>query len=232
MRQILGTYACIIKIVSIHAPREGCDLAKRPTQQIHDVSIHAPREGCDYGLIFNRSKYESFNSRTPGGVRQLPPFGIGAYCFGFNSRTPGGVRLLSTSEIEFTIVFQFTHPGRGATWQEDTLGHLFSVSIHAPREGCDLQAMLSKLDTMRFQFTHPGRGATLTESIIVRLRYSFNSRTPGGVRLGRDYIVIARALVSIHAPREGCDSRRLSTPLGVPCFNSRTPGGVRRLAPP
>ena len=35
-----------------------------------------------------------------------------------------------------------------------------SVSIHAPREGCDkLQEQINKWE-FRFQFTHPGRGAT------------------------------------------------------------------------
>ena len=56
------------------------------------VSIHAPREGCDYYLIYFATKVRSFNSRTPGGVRQL---------------AVGLPRLISP--------FQFTHPGRGAT---------------------------------------------------------------------------------------------------------------------
>ena len=35
-------------------------------------------------------------------------------------------------------------------------------------------------------------------------------------------------LVSIHAPREGCDSFTLSNARAMASFNSRTPGGVRR----
>ena len=57
--------------VSIHAPREGCDVLSQFSCQLHSVSIHAPREGCD-------SKASS--------------------------------RILSIAK------FQFTHPGRGATW--------------------------------------------------------------------------------------------------------------------
>ena len=34
-------------IVSIHAPREGCDLLLRRVLTRVEVSIHAPREGCD-----------------------------------------------------------------------------------------------------------------------------------------------------------------------------------------
>ena len=60
-------------------------------------------------------KRGGFNSRTPGGVR-LDGHITGAIEQRFNSRTPGGVRLI---------------PGT----PQLLIGH---VSIHAPREGCDL----------------------------------------------------------------------------------------------
>ena len=61
------------------------------------------------------SQSSRFNSRTPGGVR---PVRMGAFTpwYGFNSRTPGGVRL---------YIHRF-------------VSHPFLVSIHAPREGCDV----------------------------------------------------------------------------------------------
>ena len=80
--------------------------------------------------------------------------------------------------------FQFTHPGRGATL---TLKYSLPdhvVSIHAPREGCDLISARRSTTQLRFQFTHPGRGATVSAC---------------AKRVG--------SCVSIHAPREGCDSR-------------------------
>ena len=36
-------------------------------------------------------------------------------------------------------------------------------------------------------------------------RMSFNSRTPGGVRPSHLDLIDSRNIVSIHAPREGCD---------------------------
>ena len=57
--------------------------------------------------------------------------------------------------------FQFTHPGRGAT--VGNVGKaikLLFVSIHAPREGCDIDLKPLKAHLTEFQFTHPGRGAT------------------------------------------------------------------------
>ena len=106
------------------------------------------------------------------------------------------------------VVFQFTHPGRGATptldinlvtkdvsihapregcdFSGDAFRRRYDVSIHAPREGCDADDITHRITELRFQFTHPGRGATIS----VSARYT-------GKR------------VSIHAPREGCDSRAL-----------------------
>ena len=55
------------------------------------------------------------------------------------------------------------------------------VSIHAPREGCDLPKHSYDQADPKFQFTHPGRGAT--EALYY----------------------LKQSLVSIHAPREGCD---------------------------
>ena len=123
-------------------------------------------------------------------------------------------------------MFQFTHPGRGATslWIEPE--QQGQVSIHAPREGCDkeredlpnlLQGFNSRtpggvrrylIDNAKevtgFQFTHPGRGATSICSVELE-----------------------RHQVSIHAPREGCDRAHRRSGLSPHGFNSRTPGGVR-----
>ena len=78
--------------VSIHAPRAGCDPnISSHTNRIR-VSIHAPRAGCD-GILITIS-----SSKT-----------------GFNSRTPCGVRLLNQHLRRSRMVFQFTHPVRGAT---------------------------------------------------------------------------------------------------------------------
>ena len=82
---------------------------------VKHVSIHAPREGCDKStMIF----------------------------------------------IVDRTMFQFTHPGRGATKVVSARYSLLEVSIHAPREGCDWIVSLVSALTAQFQFTHPGRGAT------------------------------------------------------------------------
>ena len=236
--------------VSIHAPREGCDAAttantasKTTFQFTHPgrgatrakqmaevtskgfnsrtpggvrpdahfwmrglphVSIHAPREGCDFVAQINRYNYESFNSRTPGGVRLK--------------------HILNHIDKQW---FQFTHPGRGATSQGGQSYTFSSVSIHAPREGCDSSAPCYGDEGRSFNSRTPGGVRPRPSATSTRARSSFNSRTPGGVRL--DAVVKgveSKAFqfthpgrgatkdtppprqvegVSIHAPREGCD---------------------------
>ena len=148
------------------------------------VSIHAPREGCDGTRVSMMYLEVSFNSRTPGGVRpptigmlrlddvvsiHAPREGCDSVqkisprlltCF--NSRTPGGVRPEHTDSRSLGEMFQFTHPGRGATRTSSCNQAKTNVSIHAPREGCDCCCCM-----------------------IASLAKSFNSRTPGGVRQSR-----------------------------------------------
>ena len=101
--------------------------------------------------------------------------------------------------------FQFTHPGKGATDNMAQIRANQLVSIHAPWEGCDSPSSVASNTRSLFQFTHPGKGAT--------------------ARLGTCCQVVQ---VSIHAPWEGCDwiGRWLRRKRG--CFNSRTLGRVRR----
>ena len=58
------------------------------------------------------------------------------------------------------MMFQFTHPVRGATRRAAPRERRARVSIHAPREGCDKLGIQPLLLSSRFQFTHPVRGAT------------------------------------------------------------------------
>ena len=101
---------------------------------------------------------------------------------GFNSRTPGGVRLTLRAKVYTFQLFQFTHPGRGATvfffslvWAKK------SFNSRTPG-GVRRRSIIVQMGDGAFQFTHPGRGATHP-----------HPRPAGGNE------------VSIHAPREGCD---------------------------
>ena len=197
------------QVISIHAPREGCDDEVLPgdtfqvnfnprtprgvrrgicpilPQPLEYISIHAPREGCDYPTSPRRISCTDFNPRTPRGVRRG-----GGRCTDatpsvyFNPRTPRGVRPpLSVLPQTNTFVFQSTHPARGATEAYRGFYRILGISIHAPREGCDIE--------------QPGIG-------------------------------LGHLAISIHAPREGCDGSTVPPPLLYSNFNPRTPRGVRR----
>ena len=170
--------------VSIHAPWEGCDLeAGLPQKGASSVSIHAPWEGCDYrfnpfrllayqfqfthpGKGATRARREehtpfgSFNSRTLGRVRPLSIGHKGRGYMSFNSRTLGRVRRVPINHEYPVVVFQFTHPGKGATSSTKLLPPKAKVSIHAPWEGCDYLSLDPLSHCGMFQFTHPGKGAT------------------------------------------------------------------------
>ena len=159
----LGVFLILIvaSLVSIHAPREGCDRSYTATQTkrrsfnsrtpggvrprhlrrrgaLRSVSIHAPREGCDTRRTTSvRRRRACFNSRTPGGVRrpsssQAPAAGC------FNSRTPGGVRRPHSKESFCSDSVSIHAPREGCDFRDQSLLHSRRyVSIHAPREGCD-----------------------------------------------------------------------------------------------
>ena len=105
------------------------------------VSIHAPQWGATRVSTSETTEPNSFNSRTPCGVRldwitsQTP-----RSCF--NSRTPCGVRLYGQ-----------LHNGRKE-----------QVSIHAPHVGCDQYSTTTTRAGYMFQFTHPMWGATSSSS--------------------------------------------------------------------
>ena len=97
------------------------------------------------------------------------------------------------------------------------------ISIHAPREGCDGMMIATTMQSARFQSTHPARGATEEAEAALRRGQDFNPRTPRGVRLHHPVSVYAKQVISIHAPREGCDARACSLMAFAPTFQSTHP---------
>ena len=146
-------------------------------------------------------------------------------------------------------VFQFTHPGKGATCQKRTYRNRQTFQFTHPGKGATGAEYLLTAILRAFQFTHPGKGATHVGRYSKLFDDSFNSRTLGRVRLlltlpkvsqrqfqfthpgkgateFRAHYVIAPG-VSIHAPWEGCDRLILRLQKPVRSFNSRTLGRVR-----
>ena len=144
-----------------------------------------------------------FQSTHPGWGATVLVFYLTMLCLSFNPRTPGGVRQRLSTSTPPCNKFQSTHPGWGATNTVDDFTVYNTVSIHAPRVGCDTRK--------RYR---------------MEWFYSFNPRTPGGVRR-EDVTISIFPCVSIHAPRVGCDNVSVIRQIGKDSFNPRTPGGVR-----
>ena len=137
------------------------------------------------------------------------------------------MRLVPHSSNLAALLFQSTHPVRGATGYTMDLELSLVISIHAPRAGCDPRSPQRPPITSEFQSTHPVRGATPHNPGDFRFSGYFNPRTPCGVRPARPVSAAGNAgfqsthpvrgatsprrfyrrgsHISIHAPRAGCD---------------------------
>ena len=74
------------------------------------------------------------------------------------------------------------------------------ISIHAPREGCDVEKQTPEAGQKEFQSTHPVRGATADEEAAKKAEE-----------------------ISIHAPREGCDMATPGFTDNMKAFQSTHP---------
>ena len=168
--------------ISIHAPREGCDRLLHFCAACSSISIHAPREGCD------STPYVCYLTLTI-----------------FQSTHPARGATLINQSPSICFQFQSTHPARGATERFARRMWTSEISIHAPREGCDNSYKSAVLNCVYFNPRTP-RGVRLYRRMEqISNSFYFNPRTPRGVRQGRcgsSYLVL---VISIHAPREGCD---------------------------
>ena len=123
----------------------------------------------------------------------------------FQFTHPGKGATQFIGESRELIEFQFTHPGKGATFGSTSDHTVTDVSIHAPWEGCD-----NPRDYDKSAYN------------------GFNSRTLGRVRLPLQKYGQIPVHVSIHAPWEGCDFVVRIGRLYQTGFNSRTLGRVRQ----
>ena len=145
----------------------------------------------------------------------------------FNSRTPCGVRLTPENFSSAVLKFQFTHPVWGATPALSLLLSHLSVSIHAPRVGCDCR--ITQVYWRCHVSIHAPRVGC--DRLVCNLNLDllcFNSRTPCGVRLLSMVIWCSWTCFNSRTP---CGVRHvmLMLLLSLMSFNSRTPCGVRPL---
>ena len=195
------------------------------------ISIHAPREGGDYRHDFSGDCRENFNPRPPRGGRPCVTLQDMASA-NFNPRPPRGGRQEATAALVDLGKFQSTPPARGATRAQ--LQHRLAdrqISIHAPREGGDCCSFFFSFRFSNFNPRPPRGGRRRTASCKALQTKDFNPRPPRGGRPGGldgrqqvhgdfnprpprggrhqryDQIFATTKNISIHAPREGGDSK-------------------------
>ena len=192
--------------ISIHAPREGCDLdigllqvvdfsdfnprTPRGVRRLaffrgrvwYVISIHAPREGCDSSVVWQPLHLPYFNPRTPRGVRPSCPSLDADDSEHFNPRTPRGVRRGGATAMPGLQGYFNPRTPRGVRPACPPVRPCHrDFNPRTPRGVRPRLAHLVKTASP-FQSTHPARGATWARLFQSRGHHNFNPRTPRGVR--------------------------------------------------
>ena len=175
--------------ISIHAPRVGCDSGSKVNVTNHSkISIHAPRVGCDKGVFLLPPLTSRISIHAPR---------VG--CDGITRPAWGTIR-----------EFQSTHPVWGATVKRD-IGQVGICNFN-PRTPCGVRRVVPFKDTDIPDF-NPRTPCGVRRVMTRMLRCidtNFNPRTPCGVRLRCCANSVISSIISIHAPRVGCDEDDLS----------------------
>ena len=237
--------------ISIHAPRVGCDCAAYAgSPQPPDFNPRTPC-GVRRSPLHHPGSYRRFQSTHPvwgattlfDRFRRAGPFQSthpvwGATHAGRGSR-PGPERFQSTHPV-----WGATTPAGGAGRRPDDFNprtpcgvrrHVrgcgpVTWSYFNPRTPCGVRPYFINMGHAGdiFQSTHPVWGATVQGLAEAFRGILFQSTHPvwGATSSGPPPLVLH--VISIHAPRVGCDRRRLTPRASSGNFNPRTPCGVRR----
>ena len=250
----VGAITNPVRDISIHAPHAGRDVpapcifsqhsgfqSTRPIRgathlryvllATASISIHAPHTGRDSTILMISSstaafqstrpirgataekaleamENEYFNPRAPYGARHIGHHSSNDLAQHFNPRAPYGARLQR----------QIPRPKR------------FSISIHAPHTGRDVQCTTPGPPGQEFQSTRPIRGATAGRRLTcIRHKY-FNPRAPYGARRSRPASVLDPPTFQSTRPIRGATYTEHIANKQLAHFNPRAPYGARRAA--
>ena len=122
--------------ISIHAPRVGCDGMSLESKHIKTFQSTHPVWGATPPWRYSDKGCNDFNPRTPCGVRPVK-IAVSVGAFGFQSTHPVWGATDTLRDALPRHRFQSTHPVWGATPAWSCWPVNDSISIHAPRVGCD-----------------------------------------------------------------------------------------------
>ena len=127
------------------------------------------------------------------------------------------------------LLFQSTHPMRGATSIAVFAFISVCISIHAPHAGCDVSfdGCCVLFSIISIHAPHAGCDEKLKGLSPEDLVISIHAPHAG---CDRRHVgdITKTYIISIHAPHAGCDPRLRLSRAASPHFNPRTPCGVRQ----
>ena len=119
----------------------------------------------------------------------------------------------SSASMYCIIEFLSTLPVRGATQRAARRSQNQTISIHAPREGSDLQQRDAEQTVRLISIHAPREGSDWCRLHKYTTLFPISIHAP---REGSDatlrYLAEQQGFISIHAPREGSDCDRFSGP--------------------
>ena len=186
--------------------RGATDLWRRDLGMDSEFQSTPPARGATIEARDAWEEQKYFNPRPPRGGRRSSTQGLRTELL-FQSTPPARGATLSFWQLLSLRGFQSTPPARGATCRCTRLcGCLINfnprpprggrpqsqgaspqertISIHAPREGGDLNLSTDIVPPVLFQSTPPARGATAPDVWTATRRRNFNPRPPRGGRHG------------------------------------------------
>ena len=170
------------------------------------ISIHAPREGGDGYQLVQPGIYRHFNPRPPRGGRLQQDAGK-RFTNDFNPRPPRGGRRCCASLRRSTTRFQSTPPARGATAMEiQMLTNIIDFNPRPPRGG-RRDAARQRRVLLQYFNPRPPRGGRLGHVRNSLVGLLFQSTPPARGATPVRVATPAPSKISIHAPREGGDSK-------------------------
>ena len=148
-------------MISIHAPRVGCDSSLMLNTRQISISIHAPRVGCDEAALTGAGIYWEFQSTHPVWGATPTVWGPGRQKENISIHAPRvGCDLQRAGFLRIHTKFQSTHPVWGAT-SSPVWMRLFASHFN-PRTPCGVRHVHVRPCGLvkKFQSTHPVWGAT------------------------------------------------------------------------
>ena len=198
----------------------------------NNISIHAPREGSDSTVQLRNESIIRFQSTLPARGATGITGEAGSQQENFNPRSPRGERLQTAPQAQGPCTFQSTLPARGATENQQEYDRLQSISIHAPREGSDIQISdgIGWLSNISIHAPREGSDCRLTGEYLADT--NFNPRSPRGERRGLfSYFYASSRNFNPRSPRGERPSMMRRMRGARWYFNPRSPRGERPSPP-